>query len=103
VHGGGNRALVVPLAGLPPHLRVPSAKLLVSASQELSCLPAGAVSRCLDALGGHVVKRIRSQNHNAITQIEDLVDLLGAYAECGHVSVVAPELLRACGHQVRGV
>ncbi|GLC53919.1 hypothetical protein PLESTB_000887000 [Pleodorina starrii] len=59
----------------------------------------GSVPRMLDAVGGHVAKRIRGRHVGAITRPADCAELLRGFADSGHNSVVVPELLRAVALQ----
>ncbi|KXZ42975.1 hypothetical protein GPECTOR_108g170 [Gonium pectorale] len=54
----------------------------------------------LDAIGGHVAKRIRARHIHSVSRPADCVALLQAFADTGHSSVVMPELLAACALQV---
>lgn len=84
----------------------------------------------LDAVAGHIAKRIRAHHHvrqellgrsaavaaagggpedeeaaaavaDAVRSPADVEAVLRAYADRGHVSVAVPELVRACARQVR--
>ena len=61
----------------------------------------GSVPRMLDAVGGHVAKRIRARHIHAVTRPADITALLQAYSDTRHNSVMVPELLAACALQVR--
>lgn len=59
-----------------------------------------AVPRMLDAVAGYTARRIRAQHLHALARPDDVVALLHALADLGHVTVATRELLSAISLQV---
>ncbi|KAF5827205.1 hypothetical protein DUNSADRAFT_1143 [Dunaliella salina] len=73
-------------------------KVVMALSQlGIKTKPIGAA---LDAVAGHVVKRLRIRHVSAIDKPDDILALLTAYADAEHSSVVVPELVAATAGQL---
>lgn len=54
----------------------------------------------LDAISGHVAKRIKAGHEHAICIPADIAGLLQGFARLGHISLASQEMLISCAKQV---